>query len=581
MASSRTSVGAPPLGRGLWGVVVVAWALAASVASEDQVPVFPDALPLPRCCAHGQALAADGSCVRHRRAAFTPQVIVGETLVEAINVVKEPPTAVDCAVLGGSEMVLPLVHGQTVIIADPLWPPLLYWKPTVVSDPISVKDFCIGVRAQEGAQEDQYVVKICNQNPVALPTTCQSTYCYRKCCPEGHEFSGIACVLSNDSWQVVFSSKDDPSVTLPPHADLDVAYGVPQCQPLLVYDDFTLGPKGELHLPGGVIHSHSLYCVTRRHDGGSKRDIALVCAPEIERCDWKNDILKPVLMSLSCFFLCITAIVYLSVPDLRSSLNGRCLIAFVISMFIGFLTILVIARHSESFGSFQCTFSAFFCLTFILATFFWLNVMYFRIWSVIRKPGQDDPNTWRFFALCAYGFGCPLVVVIVGIALDLAEADVVRPNFVLPYCWFNSNISRWAYQYGIILALLVVNLILLVWSAVLTARRLKTWMIHRTSDSNHGIILFFWLLLIMGVAWIFEIITWQAPSQCSIWVIVIDSINALQGVFVFLASVVFRKDLKLQGWSWIQVPSEEQDPANGRYATSNIELERPATRGTE
>ncbi|XP_063595805.1 uncharacterized protein LOC134772697 [Penaeus indicus] len=351
----RTFLDAMPLGMGLWCALAFAWALAASAAGEEQVPVYTEALRLPRCCAHGQALATDGSCVRHRRAAFTPQVVMGDTLVEAVNVVKEPPTAVVCAALAGSERVVPVVRGEIVILADPKYPAIVYWKPPGSQEPVSIKDFCVAVRAQEGTQEDQYLIKFCQQNPVALPTACQSTYCFRKCCPEGQEISGKGCVDSIDPWQAVFSSKDDLTVTLPPHADLDVVYGMPQCGNPLVYEDFTLGPKGDLHLPGAESLAHTHYCVERRHSAeGPAKDVAIVCAVT---CDWNNNILQPVLLSVSCVFLCVTAIIYLSVPGLRSSLNGRCLVCFVVSMFLAFLTLLVIKHHREGFGSFQCTFS--------------------------------------------------------------------------------------------------------------------------------------------------------------------------------------------------------------------------------
>ncbi|XP_063603633.1 probable G-protein coupled receptor Mth-like 1 [Penaeus indicus] len=207
--------------------------------------------------------------------------------------------------------------------------------------------------------------------------------------------------------------------------------------------------------------------------------------------------------------------------------------------------------------------------------------MYFRIWSELRSPSHDKPKTSLFLGLCAYGFGGPLLVATVGLGMDLAKADGIRPNFVFPFCWFNDSKSRWAYQYGIILALLIVNLILLVWSAILSARKTKSWLIHRASDKNQGITLFFWLFLIMGVAWILEVISWQVPGQCSIWIIVFDIVNALQGVYVFLAAVIFRKDLKLQGWRWTRVPTDDRAPSNGRYATSNVELDQPATRSAE
>ncbi|XP_047499640.1 probable G-protein coupled receptor Mth-like 1 isoform X2 [Penaeus chinensis] len=571
-----------PLGMGLWCAVAFAWALAASAAGEDPLPVYTEALRLPRCCAHGQALATDGSCVRHRRAAFTPQVVIEKTLVEAVNVVKEPPTAVVCAAQGGSEIVVPVVRGEMVILADPKFPAIVYWKPLGGQEPVPIKEFCVAVRAQEGTQEDQYLIKFCQQSPVALQTVCQSTYCFRKCCPEGKKISGTGCVDSSDPWQAVFSSKDDPTVTVPPHADLDVAYGMPKCGNFLVYEDFSLGPKGDLHMPGGESLPHTHYCVERIDEGeGPAKDVALVCAPEAVTCDWNGNILQPVLLSVSCVFLCVTAIIYLSVPGLRNSLNGRCLVCFVVSMFLTFLTLLVISRHRDGFGSFQCAFSALFCLTFVLATFFWLNIIYFRIWSELRSPSQDKPTTRSFLALCAYGFGGPLLVAMVGLGMDLAEADGIRPNFVLPFCWFNDYKSRWVYQYGIILALLIVNLILLVWSAILSAKRMKTWLTHRALDKIHGIPHFFWLFLIVGVAWILEIITWLVPGHCKIWMIVFDSVNALQGVFVFLASVVFRKDLKLQGWRWTRVPTDDQGPSSGRYAPSNVELEQPATRSAE
>lgn len=176
--------------------------------------------------------------------------------------------------------------------------------------------------------------------------------CVRKCCPKSEEFVENQCVTTTNAsiaWNPPFYNLDDLSTTVPAPGDLRVVYGSPSCpllqlNPQVVEDDtFYLLTDGNLYVPiYGEKYPPSNYCI----ENFTGRDnithtLALMCFPDVSPkpvCDATTKYVYPILLLVSCVFLAVTLVTYGSLPDLRSRLNGKCLISLVSALLVGYVS---------------------------------------------------------------------------------------------------------------------------------------------------------------------------------------------------------------------------------------------------
>lgn len=115
-------------------------------------------------------------------------------------------------------------------------------------------------------------------------------------------------------------------------------------------------------------------------------------------------------------------------------------------------------------------------------------------------------------------------------------------NYFLPEIAGTSEI--WAFFYGPIAFLLALNVIYL----SLTSWRL--WHEYREYNGNKlralrfKCLLYVKLMLVMGITWIFEILSFAAGSDHWYW-IPTDVLNTLQGFIIFVLLVVTRKRVRI------------------------------------
>ncbi|KAK7084723.1 hypothetical protein SK128_007760 [Halocaridina rubra] len=427
---------------------------------------------------------------------------------------------------------------------------LLAWRSPQTFSWILLETYCVAPSAiSDPENEVQYVVAFCYNDPMIQwqrdEMACQNATCVRKCCPSGQIFNTSSCQtpIDGSAWQPHFQFKDDDVEQEP--SDMMIVYGIPQCQQSFLGDDYSLLMSGYLKLSDfpEEITSNS-YCLDMfTTDTGETVERSVICLSEDDGfCWWRHFIVDTLFMSISCVFLGITWLIYISVKELRGSTNGRSMISFLTALFAAFVTILVNRHHRESFSAFQCSLTGVLSHFSILATFFWLNVLCYHIWNCLRSA-RNSKESFPFVAYCLYGWGCPLVVSLVGVVLDALKADALRPDFVLPRCWFGDRTTKWVYQYGFMLVLLLVNLAFFLSSALMLTKRLR-----QTQDIKHhseSLWLYLKLFIVMGITWVMELITWLLEeNSCTTWVTILDGITALHGVYIFLVTVC-RRDLRI------------------------------------
>ncbi|XP_052123156.1 probable G-protein coupled receptor Mth-like 2 [Frankliniella occidentalis] len=312
-------------------------------------------------------------------------------------------------------------------------------------------------------------------------------------------------------------------------------------------DSYEITPDGLLVLGNSLIER---YC--EAHRPGSQRNVsALVCFDgfdddvehETPRPQWWFDVATTLSwMSVVCLALTLAAHLWLS--ELRD-LQGRCHMGAVASLGLGLL-VLTILQASPQLDGVPCTVIAFLAYYWLLSAFFWLNVTAFNVWrSVVLEHVRFREST-LFAWYCAVSQGAPLALMLLLLAAHLLpEADdgIVRPRFGTNNCWFHDDHATWAWFYWPLAVLLGMNVIYFVWT---TAR---LWRQYGNSSDSPGrrkllqrrFLLSLKLFLIMGISWVFELISSAADVPGNAAWYLTDAINAMQGVIVLVVLVLTRR----------------------------------------
>ncbi|KAM8721153.1 hypothetical protein ACLKA7_007082 [Drosophila subpalustris] len=246
---------------------------------------------------------------------------------------------------------------------------------------------------------------------------------------------------------------------------------------------------------------------------------------------------------ISIVFLAATLVAGYMLPAVHHALHWRCQIYYVFSLLLGKI-LLVIEQLSTALvpGTVSCLLLAMGMQFFFLSAFFWLNTMCFNIWWTFRdfRPSSLERNqeTLRLRLYSAYAWGVPLLICAIAACVDQlpeTETSLLRPGFGQLYCWFdNRSLAIFAYFYGPIGLLLCANIMLFISTThQLTCGLWKRDDVKSTSEKSALGRVCLKLVVVMGVTWIWDIISWLVGGPHDAW-LVTDLINALQGVFIFI-----------------------------------------------
>lgn len=244
---------------------------------------------------------------------------------------------------------------------------------------------------------------------------------------------------------------------------------------------------------------------------------------------------------ISVVFLAATLVAGYMMPSVHHMLHWRCQIYYVFCLFIGDLILAYTQlSHSLEHGSFTCLLLASTMHFFFLSAFFWLNTMCFNIWWTFRdfRPSSLERNQelLRLRLYSAYAWGVPLLISVIAFTVDhLPETQLLRPGFGERSCWFSGeHLSIFAYFFGPIGLLLCANIVLFISTThQLTCGLWKRDDVKSTTEKTALGKVCLKLVVVMGVTWIADVISWVVGGPHSAWFFT-DMINALQGVFIFI-----------------------------------------------
>lgn len=542
-----------------------------NVMTEVSVCLY---LSVPQCCPSGYLIDSDGSCLPDDdHPSFAPPVTVA---MREVHWEGGPEDIRNKTCSGIEEVTQISLNEENNLFYSTLYHHYapLAWKPTN-GPPGKLKvamDYCVGMKRHSESGQLEYIAEVCYVDPkLQHQAMCNNATCVRKCCEENQLLYGVHCIgatSADDIWKPVFYDPTNSKAVASPPEDLVIIYGWPLCEDFHSMnpnasesDKIYLMANGHLDdFLGNFNLPPTDYCVDLALDPITSMPVsfALMCpSKENDACQWAQT-LNVVLSGVSFLFLAATLIIYLGVPDLRDRSNGRCLMSMISAMMSAHVCLTVL-REVPDVSDTQCIITAFVCHVSILATFFWLNVMCFDMWSTLRSSQQHHHSLKVFGLYSLYAWGVPLLVGIIAVVLDALELPgVIRPRFLLHSCWFWRDTEFWTYQGGIILFLVVVNLFFFIHVAVILAYKLKqrkrmfeTGSSHnKSTNSKKQAWLFLKLFIVMGVLWIAETLSSISHRRtCSYWLLS-DIINSLQGVFIFLVAVCNRDNIKKIQSSW-------------------------------
>ena len=300
---------------------------------------------VPRCC-HSLSLTSDGSCDTRSAQRYSPPIIVNGLVLQWPGEVPEKNVNVKCKAYE-KLLTLPLnIREANLTYAS--GNVSLVWLSTKTGQNTLGEEYCV----QSEMEGDGYVVSVCYEDQMAIhQSLCSDATCVRKCCPEAEIMNWKDCVPVGNNTKLLFVPKffdaNDSESTVKPPENLFWLHGLPQCtlfdlDPDSREDDkfFLLNNGKLLHPQLQDTHLPTHYCIDNFWStDGKPHTKALVCFAEGSVDNVCNTIqlkVYPALLLVSSFFLGVTLVVYISVPDIRAKLHGRCLISLVAALFIAY-----------------------------------------------------------------------------------------------------------------------------------------------------------------------------------------------------------------------------------------------------
>ncbi|CAL8093003.1 unnamed protein product [Orchesella dallaii] len=263
-----------------------------------------------------------------------------------------------------------------------------------------------------------------------------------------------------------------------------------------------------------------------------------------------------VLLLVTSVFPLITSVVYLLLWK-RQNVHGWticCTSASLFFMYIfqGIAHLLGVLLEEAVLNTFICQLIGIFTHFFMMATFTWLTVMSCDLWLTFRSVvpmNQRLQGVPRFIKYSLFGWGVPIVIVTIGVLMDyvIAANDCnqhVVPGYGQQNCGIlEANLGEYLYYPGAVLICINVSLFAATCLKLCMYRGGPGSRTKKNDPFGECFSRFTKLFLVMGVSWIFEIVSWQVDGLGFTWYwTIFDLFNILRAVAVF-AVYVCKKDI--------------------------------------
>ncbi|XP_032664451.1 G-protein coupled receptor Mth2-like [Odontomachus brunneus] len=354
----------------------------------------------------------------------------------------------------------------------------------------------------------------------------------------------IACCAEGTTWERSFNCTNDTRIRL------NCPYGIFMVDPEAnEHDNFTIIYENDtawLYMYSENLKvASSRFCTLTLERNNRNSNVALACFENelIEDFSWKS-LLICIVSIISAVFLIATLAVYVILPELRE-LQDKAMMAAVTTLAVSYIILSVQHLRLNVDGDYNICASLGFILYFaFMSAFFWLNIVAFNIWRAVWFKNFRVKEQSLFYAYCIWGWGGPTCCLLTALTLHLIEGPHLKPGFGEFSCWFGGNIQTWAYFYGPIATLLTLNIIYLGLTSWRLWHQYRDYTGSKLRVLRFKCLLYIKLVLIMGITWIFEVISFAVDTKIEEFWIPTDLLNGLQGVLIFLLLVATRKRVR-------------------------------------
>ncbi|XP_024936116.1 G-protein coupled receptor Mth2 isoform X2 [Cephus cinctus] len=282
------------------------------------------------------------------------------------------------------------------------------------------------------------------------------------------------------------------------------------------------------------------FCVTTHNE----TPVAFICFDE-EFLESRFDVFG-VLNIISALFLIVTILVYIILPELRD-LQGKAILSAIVSLTAAYIILTVQQILPDLIGSTTdhiCLTLAFLLYYTLLCTFFWLNMVAFDVWKSVWFQHFPIKNNTLYIIFCLIGWGGPICFLIATLITQYAEGTHIKPRIGESSCWFAGYQEKWVYFYGPVAFLLTWNLIYFSMTFWRLSHVQSAYSGSRLRVLRFKCLLYTKLFIVMGVTWIFEVMSFASGAETYYYWIVTDILNSLQGVLIFILLVFLRKRVR-------------------------------------
>ncbi|XP_018569888.1 G-protein coupled receptor Mth2-like [Anoplophora glabripennis] len=350
---------------------------------------------------------------------------------------------------------------------------------------------------------------------------------------------------------------------------------------------FYVQNNGSLYYPYyDLILSNERYCVDESDGLG-----AYLCF-EPEEDNKLETIIHVTAKLISVPFLLVTGLVYALLPE--RNLHRTALMLHVFSLLLG-NGLLAIGQYVVIEDDNLCFCLGYSILLFMVASFFWMNVICIDIWlafSGLRGFYVQEKIKRRIFAVAScYAWGLPILNVLIVFLLSTYgdENAKYHPGIGVESCFLKNGLATHLFYFGPILVIIVINIVLFILTA-LNIQKVKreTRIVETKKHSNREddkFKLYWKLLFVMGLnpvvnTHIIQLISWSLGREFDHNVIVYvwyykDFSHAAYGILIFVIFVCQKKiwiSLK-ERFHWIYKSNKNDSKASVTTSTGTSSSE--------
>ncbi|CAH0556880.1 unnamed protein product [Brassicogethes aeneus] len=422
------------------------------------------------------------------------------------------------------------------------------------------KNYCV-----EETTDNKFMVRVCQEKD----DICKSTRCIRKCCPDGQSFvGGNSCM---DTYDKGVDLAHNPNIMDPTGNFTLITFGG-HCK-----GNFSIDDNGTVKWVQTVTNTtqvesfaNSTFCI--EYVQGAPVSSNITNGYNLFKCKEKpasegsagttpedgiNKFNATIWAKVaSIIFLTITIIIYFITNEVRN-VFGKVLVNYCLSILILFSLLLYNTWYGTDLPHFTCVIFGYTLIYFSTSLFTWMNVCCFDIWynigwsTSISERGQTRRNIKKMLLYLLYGWGVPLFLIILILIFNQTNALplAIHPFIGFRKCYLDNtlpdNYASIVFKEVPHLMLEIINTVLFI-KTIIYCIKVKNE-INRMNDTSASIRsrmtkdelnLITKLSVIMGLFFVFEVISAyfnMSKHPVTKYIEVVwDTINCLQGVFVFI-----------------------------------------------